>query len=122
MGGEEKLRKGKRRRKEEGNKADSARNVPQPTVGKHVCHPENADTPPPSTIKESCNESIDYLQPTTITMDDWDDDFGAGPSHTHTSQGGAADPLVDTEYARIQQRYTDVSRMEGRGEVRRGSW
>jgi len=46
-------------------------------------------------------------------MDDWDDDFDAGPS---TAQGGAADPLVDNEYARIQQRYTDVSRAQGRWE------
>lgn len=36
---------------------------------------------------------------------DWDDDFASAPA----PQGGAADPLVDTEYARLQQRYTDVS-------------
>jgi hypothetical protein len=40
-------------------------------------------------------------------MDAWEDDFGAGPSQT---QGGAADPIVDNEYARIQKRYTDVSK------------
>lgn len=37
--------------------------------------------------------------------DDWADDFDLAP----TAQGSAADPLVDTEYARLQQRYTDVS-------------
>ncbi|CAK9782735.1 hypothetical protein CC85DRAFT_302400 [Cutaneotrichosporon oleaginosum] len=42
---------------------------------------------------------------------DWDDDFAAAPQ-----QGGAADPLVDTEYARLQQRYTDAGYREGIGE------
>lgn len=33
-----------------------------------------------------------------------EDDFFGG-----TTQGGAQDPLVDTEYARIEQKYSDVS-------------
>ncbi|WOO83744.1 putative protein yae1 [Vanrija pseudolonga] len=41
-------------------------------------------------------------------MDDWDDDFGSAPA-----VGGAADPLVDTEYARLQQKYTDAGYREG---------
>ncbi|BEJ12920.1 hypothetical protein CspHIS471_0300940 [Cutaneotrichosporon sp. HIS471] len=32
------------------------------------------------------------------------------------SQGGISDPLVDTEYARLQQRYTDAGYREGIGE------
>lgn len=38
-------------------------------------------------------------------MDGMDeDDFFGGPT-----QGGAQDPLADTEYARIEQKYSDVS-------------
>lgn len=33
-----------------------------------------------------------------------EDDFFGGPT-----QGGAQDPLADTEYARIEQKYSDVS-------------
>ncbi|KAL1406229.1 hypothetical protein Q8F55_007920 [Vanrija albida] len=41
-------------------------------------------------------------------MDDWDDDFAPAPA-----VGGAADPLVATEYARLEQKYTDAGYREG---------
>ncbi|GMK57822.1 hypothetical protein CspeluHIS016_0406560 [Cutaneotrichosporon spelunceum] len=41
------------------------------------------------------------------------DDFDPSPSRT---QGGATDPLVDNEYARLQQRYSDAGYREGIGE------
>lgn len=50
-----------------------------------------------------------------MDTDDWDDDFAPAPQ-----QGGAADPLVNTEYARMQQRYTDVSSASSRTSLTAG--
>ncbi|BEI86546.1 hypothetical protein CcaverHIS002_0608330 [Cutaneotrichosporon cavernicola] len=46
---------------------------------------------------------------------DTDDFHDVSHSLSH-SQGGVSDPLVDTEYARLQQRYTDAGYREGIGE------
>lgn len=42
-----------------------------------------------------------------MDIDDEDDFFAAGPS-TPRGPGGAADPLVANEYARLSERYSDV--------------
>lgn len=52
---------------------------------------------------EGCFEIV-ADQSAQLVMDMDDDDFFGGPT-----QGGAQDPLADTEYARIEQRYSDVS-------------
>lgn len=46
------------------------------------------------------------LDSSVSTMSDWEDDFS---SPSGTGGGGVADPLVKTEYERMEQRYTDVS-------------
>lgn len=58
------------------------------------------------TPKPPLRQPESYSSPTkaannTMDTDDWHDTPAA-------PQGSTADPLVDTEYARLEQRYTDV--------------